>query len=333
MPAASPDDLPTAHALKSTPEGTTQAFNAILLLRATQTRRAKNGSEFLVVELADNTGSFQITCFSDSTPYAFFRQTPEGTMLRVEGFTAHYQGRFSPRITHTETIPSDAPEYGQYLSRLTETPPENPDALWEELQGYIGSITHEPLRATARHALDEHAERFRLTPAAIAMHHAYRHGLLEHTTRMCRAAKALLPLYPEVHHDLALAGVLLHDIGKTLEYEGDSVARRTRAGLLQGHVVLGYRTVRKAALQCRLDPDLTERLEHIILSHQGELEWGAAAMAATPEAVFVSMIDNLDAKMGMIQRALRQAKDGESFGDYLPGLKASPLLTPPHTPA
>ena len=171
-------------------------------------------------------------------------------------------------------------------------------------------------------------------PAAVSMHHAYRHGLLEHTVRMARAARALLPLYPEISPDLALAGILLHDIGKTLEYQAGMSTRRSRLGILQGHVVLGYRIVRRAGLRSGLDPDLLERLEHIILSHQGELEWGAAAMAATPEAVFVSMVDNLDARMGMVQQALRQSQPGgDPFSEYLPGLKA-PLLTqaPPASP-
>jgi 3'-5' exoribonuclease len=79
----------------------------------------------------------------------------------------------------------------------------------------------------------------------------------------------------------------------------------------------------------KLRSDLLERLEHIVLSHQGELEWGAAAMAATPEAVFVSLVDNLDAKMGMVQRAVRLAVPGEEFSDYLPGLKAPVVVVPP----
>ena len=91
-------------------------------------------------------------------------------------------------------------------------------------------------------------------------------------------------------------------------------------------MVLGYQLARKAAIKCKLDAERLERLEHIILSHQGEPQWGAAVYAATPEAVFVSMIDNLDAKMGMVQRALRQAGDGDEFSERLPGLN-SPLLT------
>jgi 3'-5' exoribonuclease len=132
-----------------------------------------------------------------------------------------------------------------------------------------------------------------------------------------------------VDGDLAMAGILLHDIGKTIEYEGTLVTQRSRKGILQGHVVLGYQLARRAGLRAKLDADRQERLEHIILSHQGELEYGAAVMAATPEAVFVSMIDNLDARMGMVQRALRQASENDVFSERLPGLSASLLTKKP----
>ena len=77
--------------------------------------------------------------------------------------------------------------------------------------------------------------------------------------------------------------------------------------------MLGYQLARKHGIKARLDADRLERLEHIILSHQGEPEWGAAVYAATPEAVFVSMVDNLDARLGMVQRALRQAGPDDEF--------------------
>src|SRR5436305_11127502 len=143
---------------------------------------------------------------------------------------------------------------------------------------------------------------------------------------MARAGRALLPLYTEVDPDLALAGILLHDTGKAIEYEGTLATKRSRRGILQGHVVLGYQLARKAGMKAKLDQDRLERLEHIVLSHQGEPEWGAAVYAATPEAVFVSMIDNLDARMGMVQRAVRQAGSDDVFTERLPGLSAQ-LLT------
>jgi 3'-5' exoribonuclease len=200
--------------------------------------------------------------------------------------------------------------------------------MWVELHGFVAGIRHAELRAAVQAAFDEMGDSFRSAPAAISMHHAYRHGLLEHTLHMARAARALLALYPEIDPDLAMAGILLHDAGKTIEYEGKIAAKKSRRGVLQGHVVLGYQLVRKAGLKAKLDPDRLERLEHIILSHQGELEWGAAVMAATPEAVFVSMIDNLDARMGMVQQALRHASQGQEFSERVPGLEAQ-LLTKP----
>ena len=203
---------------------------------------------------------------------------------------------------------------------LVQDPPFEPRIAALELpeDGADRGAWHLHLGATVRAVFDELGETFKWAPAAVAMHHAYRHGLLEHTTHMARACRALLPLYPEVDGDLAMAGVLLHDTGKAIEYEGTLATKKSRRGILQGHVVLGYQLARKAGIKARLDADRLERLEHIILSHQGEPEWGAAIYAATPEAVFVSMIDNLDAKMGMVQRALRQAPDGEEFSERLP---------------
>ena len=141
--------------------------------------------------------------------------------------------------------------------------------------------------------------------------------------------RALLPLYPEVDADLALAGVLVHDTGKVIEYQGDLVTTKSRKGILQGHVVLGYQLVQQAGIKSKLNSDLLERLEHIVLSHQGELEWGAAVIAATPEAVFVAKVDDLDAKMGMVQRLLRQAGETDTFSDKHLGLNSPLLLAKP----
>ncbi len=309
--------------LKAVPAEDMRGFRAVLLFQRATVRRARNGSEFLVAELGDNSGSFSTTCFSDTPSFLFFREATEGTIVEVEGQCERYQGKFSPRITAIRELTEDEVAEGGFLSRLVEVAPEPADAMWAELLQFVEEIPHAGLRATTKQVLEDIGERFRTAPAAVSMHHAYRHGLLEHTLHMARACKALLPLYPEVDPSLAMAGTILHDTGKTVEYGGNLAVKKTRKGLLQGHVVLGYRLVRKAAIQCKLDEELVERLEHIVLSHQGELEWGAAVMAATPEAVFVSMVDNLDARMGMVQAALRRAGPQDEFSDYLPGLKAS----------
>lgn len=316
----------TVAELKSPDLAEGQVFQAVVIVRKVTERKARNDNVFLSIEFGDRSGSFSANCFSDSPLYALFRENAGGIVIQLTGKVEHYQGRFSPRLNAATVLDETLLEQENWTDRLVETPPESTESLTADLTELVATIEDPKLRETVQNVLDELGDRFLNLPAAVAMHHAYRNGLLEHTVHMGKACRVLLPLYPEVEPSLAMAGVLLHDVGKAVEYEGTLAFRKTRSGLLQGHVVLGYRLVRKAGLTARLDGQLLERLEHIILSHQGELEWGAAVMAATPEAVFVSMIDNLDARMGMVQRALRQATDSDEFSEYLPGLK-SPLYT------
>jgi len=318
----------TVRDLKSLPPGGAPPFASLLIVRKATSKTASNGNPYLSLELGDRTGTFNCTVFSDSPAFETLKSAADGAVVRVEGKVEYYQGRLAPRLTRAALLDEAALAAPGVLDNLVETAPENAATLWREFQGFIDGIGHPGLRETVRAVFEEIGDDFRVSPAAVMMHHAYRHGLLEHTTHMARAAMAVLPLYPEVDGDLAMAGILLHDIGKTIEYVGALAPRRGRSGILHGHVVLGYQLVRQAGLKAGLEADRLQRLEHIILSHQGELAWGAAALAATPEAVFVSLIDNLDAKMGMVQRALRQAAAGEEFSEKLLGLNA-PLLTRP----
>lgn len=306
--------------------GNGRSFASLLVLKKLLSKTASNGNAFFSIELGDRTGSFSCTVFGDNPIFEILKSAGEGAVVRIEGKIDFYQGRLSPKLSKAEVLSESELAAPGLLENLVETAPENPDELWREFNQFIEGIDHLELRATVRAVFDEIGDSFRWAPAAVSMHHAYRHGLLEHTTHMARACKALLPLYPEVNANLAMAGILLHDTGKTIEYEGTLSTKRSRRGILQGHVVLGYQLARKAGMKAKLSPELLERLEHIILSHQGEPEWGAAVYAASPEAVFVSMIDHLDAKMGMVQRALRQASEGDEFSERLPGL-SSPLLT------
>lgn len=311
---------------------TGRPFASVLVIKKLAAKTASNGNTFFSVELGDRTGSFNCTVFGDSPVFESFKAAGEGGVVRVEGKIEFYQGRLSPRLNRATALAEADLSAPGVLENLVEVAPEDHEAMWREFGGFIDALTHDELRLTVRGVFEEIGATFRWAPAAVAMHHAYRHGLLEHTLHMARAGRALLPHYPQVDPDLALAGILLHDTGKAIEYEGSLATKRSRRGILQGHVVLGYQLARKHGIKARLDPDRLERLEHIILSHQGEPEWGAAVYAATPEAVFVSMVDNLDARLGMVQRALRQANEHDEFSERLPGLN-SPLLTRPVPPA
>jgi 3'-5' exoribonuclease len=326
-----PDPAPTSSVrdLKTLDNANGRPFASVLIIRKLTTKTASNGNPFLSLELGDRTGAFSCTLFNDNPVFEQLKAAAEGRVVRVEGKIDYFQNRLSPRLTKVELLTEDQLTAPGLIDNLVETAPEDPVELWKEFNGYIEGIRRDELRLTVRAVFDEIGEAFQLVPAGIMMHHAYRHGLLEHTVHMARDCRALLPLYAEVDGDLAMAGILTHDIGKALEYQNGLVPSKTRRGLLQGHVVLGYQLVRKAGLKSKLDPELLERLEHIVLSHQGELEWGAAVIAATPEAVFVSMIDNLDSRMGMVQRLLRQGPDTAEFSDRHPGLGSQLLLRKP----
>ena len=235
--------------VKALPRDGGDIFASVLLIRRVNNKTAKNGNPFLVLELGDKTGSINANVFGDSPSYELFSTLKEGGIVRIEAKVDYYQDRFSPRLLRAEALDADQLAGSPLLANLVETAPEDADALWAEFQQHIAAIQHAEIRATVQSVFDEIGEQFRHAPAAVAMHHAYRHGLLEHTTHMARAGRALLPLYPEIDADLALAGILVHDTGKVIEYEGDLATSRSRRGILQGHVVLGYQLVRKAGLK------------------------------------------------------------------------------------
>lgn len=322
----------TISTIRTLPKG--NIFRGIFILKKIEQRTAKNGAPFYSLDFGDRTGTFSCTIFSDNSAAGTIRnrEVREGEIVMLEGVSDEYNGRFSPRIEGLTRVSEEDAERNGWTETLVEVSPENVDELCAELEEHIAAIPHEPLQRTVRAALAETGETFKNSTAAISMHHAYRHGLLEHSCHLARVVRALLPIYPQIDSSLAIAGALLHDIGKTLEYTQNLATRRTRTGILNGHVVLGYRCVRKNGLKNRLAPDILERLEHIVLSHQGEPEWGAAVRAATPEAVFVSLIDNLDAKMGMVQHALRTTPSGDEFSEFLRGLESALLVTPPKFP-
>ena len=311
--------------VKAAREGEKMPFFLHAILKSAQKRLAKNGSEFLIAEFADKSGQLTIMCFGDSLAFAVLSDSAGGDVFKLSGVADFYNGKLSPKLDSLEKLsPAAAAEIAH---ELVETSANDPAAMKRELFEIIARIPNSKLRGTVEFALADVGDVFFTSTAAIKMHHAYAHGLLEHSLNLARLAEKLLPMYPFVNPSLAIAGAVLHDIGKTAEYSQGLAADKTRIGLLQGHVVLGFKVVRKAALKCKLNADLTERLEHIILSHQGELEWGAATLAATPEAVFVSMLDYLDARMGAVETALKNAS--AEFSELVPALRTKVLAAEP----
>lgn len=314
--------------LKAIPEGQSVIFKSVVAVRQIDRRNAKNGSEFLKIEVGDKFSSFNFTCFSNSSLFNFFQTIATGNVVFLEGMSRHYQGGFSPDILSARKLNESEIKDGNWRTQLEQSSQEDPQQLKQELYDYIAMIKHQPLQNTVKSVIEEFGDKFLKSVAAKSMHHAYKSGLLEHTVHVTRSGIALLNIYTNIPRDLAIAGMLLHDVGKVEEYEGDLAINRTKSGMLQGHIILGYRIVRHFGLKNELNSVLLERLEHIILSHQGQLEYGAVVLPSTPEAVFVALVDNLDAKMGMVSQLLLSTPHTQIFSERFPGLETQLLVEP-----
>lgn len=170
--------------------------------------------------------------------------------------------------------------------------------------------------------------RFRDAPAAKRYHHAYRHGLLDHTLTVAQAVSALSSIFAGVNRDVALTGALLHDIGKLDAYRriGEEI-EMTDAGRLYGEIALGYARVRDAIAEIEDFPsELGQAILHIILSHHGSLQHGSPVVPCTREATLVHMADNLGSKLGSFDRVERALDTGAQWASYDSGIGAVPYF-------
>ena len=182
-----------------------------------------------------------------------------------------------------------------------------------QIEETVESFTSEDLKKLTRGMLNLAGDRLQWFPAAQRMHHAERSGLLHHTTDMLRLAKALLDIYPWLNRDLLMAGVIIHDLGKIEEMKSDqtgNVTDYTRDGQLLGHLVRGITNLNRVADKLGIRGECVALLEHMLLSHHGESEYGSPKAPMFPEAEALHWIDILDARMNTVKTATDKTPPG-----------------------
>ena len=213
-------------------------------------------------------------------------------------------------------------------SDLADAPSLPLERLEADLRELVATVQNPQLRALLDCLFQPDSPvwaRFRQAPAAKYYHQAYRHGLLDHTVSVAQAVSAAAAAFPGIDRDIAIAGALLHDIGKTMAYNDDPLAiDLTDAGRLQGEIPLGYYLVRREVERMDgFEPELAQALFHIVLSHHGTLENGSPVTPATREATLVHAIDNLGGKLGSFDRIERALPDGESWSRFDRGIDSA----------
>jgi 3'-5' exoribonuclease len=246
---------------------------------------------------------------------ATFRRLPTDGFVWVEGETQAYQGELQIVIHRIDPV-DPTPEQ---LRELLPASKRDPKEMFAEVLALLGTLEHPSMKALVEVYLDdEHLmDAFRVAPAAVRLHHAYLGGLLEHTLTLMQIADKICPLYPKISRDIVLVGLFLHDLGKTRELFYDRGFGYSDRGELIGHLVEGAIMLHDKNQQLmhdkgvRLPAGALTVLQHIIISHHERPEYGACKTPSSPEAVLVSLIDNLDAKTIMAMSAARPDRSSE----------------------
>jgi 3'-5' exoribonuclease len=279
-------------------------------------RTGRSGSEFLFLSLQDASGQVVAKLMTDVDRYK--NEFEAGEFVRVEGRGSLYNGQIQLVLSTIRRVNPDQDRLqGFREEECILSAPRPIDEMWEELQGHLRSVKNDHVRVLLNRIVADHETQLRVWPAAQQIHHAYRGGFLEHITKMAEVGRFLARSYA-ADEDLVLAGVVLHDIGKLQElaYEGGA-GSYTRDGNLVGHIALGLMMVRETASGISGFPiELRSQIEHLVASHHGTREYGSPVEPKTVEAFILASVDELDAKLNQVRRAINEDPSDDEFTSW-----------------
>ena len=275
--------------------------------------QSRNGPYWRLT-LVDASGSLEAKIWPPLS--ADFSEIPAGALAWVEGRAGLYRDQVQLTVEHMRLL--DAAESAAVdQTALMPASPYPLDDMLHELDGAIkAEFTHAPWRKLVQGFFSNAEMRaaFRVCPAAKGVHHAYVGGLLEHTLSVFNLCRRIADQYPELDRQTLLAGALFHDIGKLREFSGGLANDYTDEGRLLGHLMLGIEMLAPFMARSGLEEPLQRHLKHLILSHHGELQFGAVRPPHTPEAMALHYADNLDAKMAQCRGLFAQMEeDGQDW--------------------
>jgi len=289
-------------------------LNDVYVLNQKQIATTTTGKFYIKCFLGDR--SAQVTARMWNASRELFNQLPDSGFVHVRGRVENYQQNL--QIIIDQFAPPQADEF--HVEDLLPTTKKDVGKMYARVVELAESLQNRHLQALVQTFLDDTKlmADFCRAPAAQTFHHAYIGGLLEHTLNAMEVADAMVRFYPLLNRDLVLAGIFLHDLAKTWELKYETAFGYTDGGQLVGHIVkiaLWIEEKSKAASETLGEPiprPLIDVLQHIVLSHHGELQFGAPKTPATPEAIAVHVIENMDAKLTM---ALQATRDSEAMGE------------------
>ena len=273
--------------------------------------KAKPGM-FLALTLRDRSGSIEGKVFDNAEDIA--GQLGDSQLVAISGKASTYQGVLGLVLDSVQPCDATGVDMRDFMPAYDGDVSE----LEARFDAIIASIRDADLARLlqAIFADPDLRAKYVEAPAAKNMHGAYLHGLLEHVVRQAELADAVCRCYPRVNRDMVVAGVLLHDIGKTVEFSWDMAIEYTKFGYLQGHAIIADRLLFERGREVGIAEETALQLSHLILSHHGQREFGAVVLPQTLEAVVLHAIDNLEAKVAHCLSMLESGDVSKPWTEY-----------------
>ena len=264
------------------------------------------GQVYLNISLQDKTGNIDAKKWDASEEDIATLKV--GKVVDVDGIVNTYKNALQMKINHIEVVEDISKLNLQNFQKVSPIPQE---VLIEKLNKFLDSFTDKDVELVTKTVIHHFYDKYISYPAAVRIHHEFASGLIHHSVTMAEDADALCKIYPQVDRDILVAGALMHDIGKIVEYENPLTPSVTLEGKLAGHISIMYAEFKKIVDGLNIKSEVPLLLEHMILAHHGKLEFGSPVLPATREALLLSEIDMMDSRMMILDKALANVQPGE----------------------
>ena len=285
------------------------SIQQFFLIKSADCKTAANGKKYLDFVLADATGEINGKLWECNNGEE--SQYQPQLLVKVKGTVGEWQGKLQLRV---EKIRPANDEDKVKVEDFVPVAPVSPEFMYGELEGYISRIANPDILAIVRYLVDENKDKLLYYPAAKQNHHSVRSGLLYHVTTMLKLGEKISQIYPLLNPDLLFAGIILHDLAKLAEMDaGDLgiVSQYTVEGELLGHIIQGIKWIDRAAREVGAAEEVSILLQHMILSHHYEPEFGSPKRPMIPEGEILHYLDLMDARMYDMGRVLQGVEPGQ----------------------
>ena len=286
-----------------------QTITSSFVVASKQIKTKKNGDPYLVVTLADRTGQLQANMWDNVS--GALNAFEQDDFVKVKGMVQKYNGRWQLTLHKVRKLVEAEIDYSDFLPKTSK----DIDQLWRTLGEFVETIENPWLKRLIKDFMADEAvaTAYKNAPAAKTMHHAYVGGLLDHVVSLFTVCDLVVRNYPQVNRDLLLTGAFLHDIGKIHELVYQRSISYTTRGQLLGHMIIELEMLHEKLSHIPGFPDeLKTLIEHLIISHHGQYEFGSPKLPMFPEALMLHYLDDLDSKMESMRAQFERESELET---------------------